>query len=893
MYEQDRILEQMTADDFQVPLQAKFLGTINLSRMFDTSLLDFFIMLSSLSGIVGSRGQANYAAANTFQDALANSKMTPRIKYLAIDLGMMVGSDAYNETEGRARAKNLLRQGWLPMSDEEFQDLLLYAFSREAYEDTYRQIITGFDGRSIHEAANPTAVLESAMFSHIRSSYVRKHDSKVQDTNGSWQLAVQAAVSMEDARRLIINGITQQLSNIIGLDRDRIPSGVPLLDLGLDSLLAIEVRNWILQEFDAQIQASEILDESSLVALAGKVSARSNLKNLTAMRGSETRAQKPNSISHSFSPESSTITKAHTLNNEHKATGKVQHLPIPDLSATLDLYIASARPFLGVQKIEHTATTVEQFRAGIGQQLQQRLFDRARNPQIGNWQYQLHVEGIYLKRRAPLHPHSTFYGVHVESSRAHDQAGRAALISEGAFAFKQRIEAGDLEQDYMNEEPLCMDSLQWLFNTNRLPGIGMDEICRYPEHDHAVALRRGHFFKINLTENGKPIPYSRLKAEYQAILDLSMERQPSVATLTADMRDTWTDLRSAIRSLGAANQGLLSMIETAAFVVCLDDGSPMTPSQRSNQFVLGDPGNRWSDKCLQFVVCENGTSGYICEHAMLDAASMRLLNKAVTHAIVNHQPGEQIEMHASGQQQIATAHQFNINAEIESSIARVEAHFKATYDLVESRHHAIPNLGKGLLHKHKISSRTGLQLIIQLASLMYFGKQHPSWETVTTMAFEQGRLDWIQAVSEPMAAFCRAAIDASVSDAEVRHLLRQAATTHTVTRTRVARGHGYAAHLEALREVLRHDEPVPAIFEDSTWEMMHVTNTRKLKTDASEGLEVQEGGFFMPDPESVFVHYELEEERSLLFVQSTEGRAAAFCEALVLATGKVLSLLGS
>ena len=66
--------------------------------------------------------------------------------------------------------------------------------------------------------------------------------------------------------------------------------------------------------------------------------------------------------------------------------------------------------------------------------------------------------------------------------------------------------------------------------------------------------------------------------------------------------------------------------------------------------------------------------------------------------------------------------------------------------------------------------------------------------------------------------------------------------------------------------MVRKHEPVPALFTDSTWEMMRVTSTRKIKPDASEGLTAQEAGFFMPDPESVFVHYEVEDDGCIFFI---------------------------
>jgi len=64
-----------------------------------------------------------------------------------------------------------------------------------------------------------------------------------------------------------------------------------------------------------------------------------------------------------------------------------------------------------------------------------------------------------------------------------------------------------------------------------------------------------------------------------------------------------------------------------------------------------------------------------------------------------------------------------------------------------------------------------------------------------------------------------------------------------------------------------------------------------IKTDATEGLMTQKAGFLMPDPESVFVHYEIEDDGCLFYIQSTKGRTKPFCDALQRAAEKVRALL--
>jgi NAD(P)-dependent dehydrogenase (short-subunit alcohol dehydrogenase family) len=92
----------MTADDFHTSIHAKVQGTWNLHNASLELLkqpLDFFTMLSSILGVVGREGQANYAAANTFLDAFASYRQSKGLRANAVDLGMMWMSDTLLRTK--------------------------------------------------------------------------------------------------------------------------------------------------------------------------------------------------------------------------------------------------------------------------------------------------------------------------------------------------------------------------------------------------------------------------------------------------------------------------------------------------------------------------------------------------------------------------------------------------------------------------------------------------------------------------------------------------------------------------------------------------------------------------------------------------------------------------
>ncbi|KAL9122551.1 MAG: hypothetical protein Q9187_000894 [Circinaria calcarea] len=901
---QDRVLERMTADVFGVPLQSKMHGTRCLNRAFQTSPLDFFIMLSSLSGTVGSKGQANYAAGNTFQDAVAHNEMSSKTHYMSLNLGMIEGTSAYEDTEGQARLQNLLRQGWIPVKSEELLAFLDYAISPEARKDQRRQAVIGIDGASIGKAENATPTTRSPIFVHLQIPHASDGHSQNNSVVRSKKEVVACAQSLIEKHQIIIEAIARKLSVLVALSYDKISWESPLMSFGLDSLTAIELKNWIAQEFDAAIQASEILDGPSIVALSAKIASR-----MTFIHHDPQTKSEQYEGAKAYKKETATLEQKQFFGqSQHNGDPipSLPQLPLPDLDETLDLYLTSASAFLPEDGFKHASDSIQNFRKGSGWQLQKRLMERTQDPQIDSWQHDLQVNGIYLSRRDPVYPYGIFYGVHLLTDIPHGQAERAAVISVAAYKFKQRINAGKPEQDYLNEEPICMKSLRWLFNANRRACVGKDEMCQYPGNDYLIALRRGHIFKVVLISQGENASYIELKAAFEAIIDNSQATLPSVATLSADGRDSWAELRKTVKAVDTRNDELIDLIEAAAFIVCLDDGAPDTPTNRCNQFLLGDPSNRWSDKSLQFVICENGVSAYVCEHSMLDAASLKQINQYISQSILDHKPDAQLNgsLHENAKdrpgmlglqgdrcENIVQEHTFTTTEEIESHIGRVRRTFLASHARAEFAHFYLSTIGMTFLRTHKLPSKTGCQLIIQLASLLHFGQQHPCWETLNMMPFDSGRLDWMQVVLPAMFAFCSAAIEDHTRVAVRRRLLYEAATTHASTMMRIGRGKGFAAHLEALREMLHEDEPIPAFFTDPTWEMMHVTSPRMVKTDASEGLMVQEAGFLMPDPKSVWVHYEVEEDGCRFYVQSTEGQTGPFCQALEQAADKVREIL--
>ena len=88
----------MTLEAYQAALRSKVQGSLNLHQLLSNATLDFFIMLSSCSGIIGGNGEASYASACTFQDAFARYRTDLGMPTRSLDLGMIEDAGYVSES---------------------------------------------------------------------------------------------------------------------------------------------------------------------------------------------------------------------------------------------------------------------------------------------------------------------------------------------------------------------------------------------------------------------------------------------------------------------------------------------------------------------------------------------------------------------------------------------------------------------------------------------------------------------------------------------------------------------------------------------------------------------------------------------------------------------------
>ncbi len=258
----------MTLSDFQIPLQAKVKGTLNLYHAFHSTPLCFFICLSSSANIIGTSGQGNYNAGNALQDALAHTTVAGGCQYMTLNIGMIEGTESVRDNETRVNA--LRRSGLYSTSQEDIEAFFEYVLSPAARGATHTQLVTGFNKDSLSHAASVNGNIRSPMFTHVLGNAVTQVHEVKQAAKKSFSDVV-AAGSAEQVHEFITTALTQKLSSLLYIHAEDIDVHRPIYEFGFDSLVAIELRNWIKREFKSSLQSLQILNEKNIESLSKRI----------------------------------------------------------------------------------------------------------------------------------------------------------------------------------------------------------------------------------------------------------------------------------------------------------------------------------------------------------------------------------------------------------------------------------------------------------------------------------------------------------------------------------------------------------------------------------------------------------------------------------------------
>lgn len=257
---------------------------MNLHNLLGNDL-DFFVCLSSTVALTGNIGQCNYGAACSFQDALVRYRNSVGLPAFSINLGPVM--EAGYVSENPEVIKALRRQGLGSVSVSELLALLNYAVTKphSGSEDEHvcslGLVATGDD----------VDFSESIWMKDCRFAHLIRHSKETgkKTARASFDVPqlLSNAIRFEDAVEIICKAILQQLGRLIATPVEMLSPSKNLDSYGVDSLVAVELRNWLNAYLQANVQLLVLRSISTIHKLAELVAKESHLVNIKALEGKE------------------------------------------------------------------------------------------------------------------------------------------------------------------------------------------------------------------------------------------------------------------------------------------------------------------------------------------------------------------------------------------------------------------------------------------------------------------------------------------------------------------------------------------------------------------------------------------------------------------------------
>ena len=278
---------QFTHEAWTTAIEPKVKVAWNLHEALADSPLDFFLLFSSLSGIVGYWGQANYAAANAFLDSFAQYRHSLNLPASVVDIGA-VGFAGYVSENPEVLQQMQAASNYV-LSEQEFFDGLHLAItsprsppaSAAGYMNPSQLIIGLASTKSLSDPSNYTIWARDARMALYKNLESASAATSATESDELKQFLVEVSSDpsiLNDKAKIefLAVEIGKRMYEFMLKPEEDIDVKVSLTDMGVDSLMAIEFRNWFRSGLGLEMSVLEIMNAGSIEGLG--VAAAEKLK---------------------------------------------------------------------------------------------------------------------------------------------------------------------------------------------------------------------------------------------------------------------------------------------------------------------------------------------------------------------------------------------------------------------------------------------------------------------------------------------------------------------------------------------------------------------------------------------------------------------------------------
>jgi acyl carrier protein len=268
---EDRLLTQLDDEAFRYVLRPKIVGSWLLHQLLND--LDFYVLFSSLGAVLGQVGQGNYAAANAFLDALAAYRRACGQPGLSINWGGWAELGLAMTSGAQRTIQALEQQGVNSFTPEQGISALEHLMQRQAAGVGGAQSavmpINWARFRQVRAAAGHSRLLADL------TSQAHVAESPLAVETGGGVRDSFATADPEQRRDLLEAYLQQQVARVLKLDPSRVEPSKPLGLMGIDSLMALELRNRLEADLGVAFSATLVWNYPTIVEMiphvAGKI----------------------------------------------------------------------------------------------------------------------------------------------------------------------------------------------------------------------------------------------------------------------------------------------------------------------------------------------------------------------------------------------------------------------------------------------------------------------------------------------------------------------------------------------------------------------------------------------------------------------------------------------
>ncbi len=254
--------------DYEAVLNSKSLIAWNLHQALRENDLQYFVLFSSIAALLGSPGQSNYSAANAFLDGLALLRQHEGLPALSIQWGPWAGKGMAEKFLSRGIQLGLgaleANNAWIILED------LLRSGAVHAS-------VAEIDAQKLIRTMGPQ-FSSSLLKSMQLQNDVPNHKGLV-TTFDQWAARIRNA-SKATRQEVIVEFLSTTARDILGLpSTTRLDIRQPLRELGLDSLMAVEMKNVLSAVFQVSMETTVLFDYPTIEALARLLNERAEVQN--------------------------------------------------------------------------------------------------------------------------------------------------------------------------------------------------------------------------------------------------------------------------------------------------------------------------------------------------------------------------------------------------------------------------------------------------------------------------------------------------------------------------------------------------------------------------------------------------------------------------------------